>query len=94
MFDSECLKDRRTPSEPESLSHKPHVEVHAQKARVKHPQLQPGQDPLRLVGVLLWSIDDFHFLLQDPRTPEGVVEGGWKGFRRVLQGVSLGCLRR
>ena len=44
----------------ESFSDKPHVEPHAQKARVKHSPLQPGQDPLehtpvlRLVGVLLW----------------------------------------
>ena len=59
MFDPECLKDRRTPGEPESFSDEPHVEPHAQKARVKHPPLQPGQDPLehtpvlRLVGVLL-----------------------------------------
>ena len=42
------------------FSDKPHDEPHAQKARVKHPPLQPGQDPLdhtpvlRLVGVLLW----------------------------------------
>ena len=60
MFDPECLKDRRTPGEPESFSYKPHVEPHAQKARVKHPPLQPRQDPLEhtpvlwLVGVLLW----------------------------------------
>ena len=61
MFDPpECLKDRRTPDEPESFSDKPHVHPHAQKARVKHPPLQPGQDPLehtpglRFVGVLLW----------------------------------------
>ena len=60
MFDPECLKDRRTPGQPESFSDKPHVEPHAQKAHVKHPPLQPGQDPLehtpvlRLVGVLLW----------------------------------------
>ena len=59
MFDPECLKDRRTPGEPESFSDKSH-EPQAQKARVKHPPLQPGQDPsehapvLRLVGVLLW----------------------------------------
>ena len=37
-----------------------HEQAHAQTARVKHPPLQPGQDPLerapalRLVGVLLW----------------------------------------
>ena len=60
MFDPERLKDRRTPGEPESFSNKPHDEPHAQKARVKHPPLQPGQDPLdhtpvlRLAGVLLW----------------------------------------
>ena len=48
------------PAEPESFSDKPHVQPHAQKARVKHPPLQPGQDPqehtpvLHLVGVLLW----------------------------------------
>ena len=60
MFDPECLKDRLTPGEPESFSDKPHVEPYAQKARVKHPSLQPGQEPLehfpvlRLVGVLLW----------------------------------------
>ena len=60
MFDPECLRDRRTPGEPESFSDKPHDEPHAQKARVKHPPLQSGQDPLdhtpvlRLVGVLLW----------------------------------------
>ena len=60
MFDPECLKDSQTPGEPESFSDKPHVQPHAQKARVKHPPLQPGQDPLehtpvlRLVGVLLW----------------------------------------
>ena len=58
-FDPECLKDRKTPSEPESFSDKPPAEPHAQKARVKHTPLQPGQDPLghtpvlRLVGVLL-----------------------------------------
>ena len=57
---SKCLKDRRAPAEPESFSDKPHVESHAQKAHVKQPPLQPGQDPLehapvlRLVGVLLW----------------------------------------
>ena len=61
MCDPECLKDCRSPGEPETCSDKPHVEVHAQKARVKHPSLQPGQDPLecipvlRLVGVLLWA---------------------------------------
>ena len=60
MFDPECLKDRRTPGEPESFSDKHHVEPHAQKACVKHPPLQPGQEPLeytpalRLAGVLLW----------------------------------------
>ena len=60
MFDQECLKDRRSLGEPESFSDKPHVETHGQKARVKHPPLQPEQDPLehapvlRLVGVLLW----------------------------------------
>ena len=43
MFEPECLKDRRTPSEPEP---------HAQKARVKHPPLQPGQDPLEHMPVL------------------------------------------
>ena len=59
MFDPECLKDRRTPGEPESFSDKPHDKPHAQKARVK-PPLQPGLNPLdhtpvlRLVGVLLW----------------------------------------
>ena len=35
---------------------------------------------------------DFHFLPQNPRTPEGVqkgfVKGSLKGFRRVLEGVS------
>ena len=31
MFDPECLKDRRTPGEPESFSDKPHDEPHAQK---------------------------------------------------------------
>ena len=45
-FEKECLKDCRTPGEPESISDKPHAEPHAQKARVKHPPLQPGQDPL------------------------------------------------
>ena len=60
MFDPECLKDRRTAGEPESFSDKPHVEPYAQKARAKHPPLQPGQDPLKhtpvllLVGVLHW----------------------------------------
>ena len=60
VWNPECLKDRRTPGEPESFFDKPHVEPHAQKARVKHPPLQPGQDPLehtpvmRLVGALLW----------------------------------------
>ena len=59
-FDPECLKNRRTPGEPESFSDKPHVEPRAQKACVKHTPLQPGQDPLEhtpvllLVGVLLW----------------------------------------
>ena len=44
----------------QNLSPTPHDEPHAQKARVKHPPLQPGQYPLdhtpvlRLVGVLLW----------------------------------------
>ena len=58
--DPGCLKVRRTPGEPESFSDKPHDKPHAQKARVKRPSLQPGQDPLdhtpvlRLVGVLLW----------------------------------------
>ena len=46
MFDPECLKDRCTPGEPESLSDKPHDKPHAQKACVKHPSLQLGQDPL------------------------------------------------
>ena len=60
MFDPECLKDRRTPGESESYSHKQREPVHAQNARVKHLPLQAGQDPLeqnpilRLVGVLLW----------------------------------------
>ena len=60
MFDPECLRDRCTPGEPEdSLSVKNHELAHAQKARVKHPPLQAGRDPvehtpiLRLVGVLL-----------------------------------------
>ena len=62
MCDPECLKDCRTPVEPESFSDKPHVEPHAEKARLKHPPLQPGQDPLehspvlRLVGVLWVSL--------------------------------------
>ena len=43
-FDSECLKDRRTPGEPESLSEKPHVKPHAQSACVKHPQHYYNQD--------------------------------------------------
>ena len=43
MFDPECLKDRRTPGEPESFSDKPHDKPHAQKARVKHPPLQPDR---------------------------------------------------
>ena len=49
-----------SPGEPESFADKPHVEIRARKARVKHPPLQPGQGPLehtpvlRLVGVLLW----------------------------------------
>ena len=61
MFDPECLKDRRSAGEPEPFSDKPHVQPHAQKARVKHPPLQPGQDLLEhtpvlcLVGVLLWA---------------------------------------
>ena len=60
MFDPECLKDRCTPGEPESFSHKQHEPAHAEK-HVKHPPLQAGQDPLghasmlRLVGVLLWA---------------------------------------
>ena len=49
MFDPECLKDRRTPGEPESSSDKPHVAPHTRKARVKHP---PGQDPLEHTPVL------------------------------------------
>ena len=62
-LDPECLKDRRTrrtPREPQSFSHKQPDPVHAQKARLKHPPLQAGQDPLEhtpilhLVGVLLW----------------------------------------
>ena len=52
MFDPECLKDRRTLGEPESVSDKPHAEPHAQKARVKHPPLQPGQDPVEHTPVL------------------------------------------
>ena len=48
VFHPECLKGRRTAGEPESFSDKPHVEAHAQKARVKHPPLHPGQDPLEL----------------------------------------------
>ena len=52
MFDPECHKDRRTPGEPESFSNKHHVEPHAQKARVMHPPLQPGQDPLEHTPVL------------------------------------------
>ena len=54
------LEEGTTPGEPEPFSDKPHVETLSQKARVKHPPLQPGQDPLehppvlRLVGVLLW----------------------------------------
>ena len=57
MF-GDYLKDRRTAGEPDSYSNKP--DHHAHKARVKHPVLQPDQDPLehtpilRLVGVLLW----------------------------------------
>ena len=56
---SYCLKERRTPGEPETLPAKP-VHVEARKAKKKHPPLQEGQDPLdhapilRLVGVLLW----------------------------------------
>ena len=46
MFDPECIKDRRTPREPESFSHKQPDPVHAQKARAKHPPPQAGQDPL------------------------------------------------
>ena len=59
-LDPECLKDRRTPEEPESCPHKQHVPAQAQKARLKHPPLQEGQDPLehtpilRLAGMLLW----------------------------------------
>ena len=55
-----CVDDFLAAGPTESFSDKPHVEPHAQKARVKHPPLQPGQDPLehapvlRLVGVLLW----------------------------------------
>ena len=52
MFVPDCLKDRRAPGEPESSSDKLHVEVHAQKARVEHPPLQPGQDPLQHTPVL------------------------------------------
>ena len=43
-----------------SLTNHMHAPIHAQKARVKHPPLQAGQDPLehtpvlRLVGVLFW----------------------------------------
>ena len=54
-----CLKDRRTPGEPES-SPTSHMLKH-KKAHVKHPPLQPGQDPLdhipvlRLGGDLLWA---------------------------------------
>ena len=52
MLEPECLKDRRTPGEPESFSDRPHVQPHAQKARVRHPPLQPGQDPLEHAPVL------------------------------------------
>ena len=40
---------------------KPHIPTHAQKACVKHPPFQAGQDPLehtsvlRLVGTLRWA---------------------------------------
>ena len=78
MFDPECLKDRRNPGEAESFSDKPHAEPRAQKARVKHPPLQPGQDPiehtpvLRLVGVLLWV---------SLRTPSTYLMGGSQDYQ-------------
>ena len=46
MLGPECLKDRRSPGEPEFFLDKPHVEAQAQKAHVKQPPLQPGQGPL------------------------------------------------
>ena len=43
-----------------------------------------------VVFCLFFLSQDFHFLLQDPRTPEGFQKGSLKGslncFRRVLEG--------
>ena len=78
MFHPECLKDRRTPGEPESFSDKPYAEPHAQKARVKHPSLQPGQDPLehapvlRLVGVVALGV---------PENPSRYLMGGSQDYQ-------------
>ena len=52
---SDCVKERRTPSEPETFSTTP-AHITALKVKKKHPPLQEGQDPLdhtpvlRLVG--------------------------------------------
>ena len=47
---------------------------------------------LNLVGAFIPSCQDFHFLLQNPRTPEGFPKGlrrgSLKGFRRVFEGSS------
>ena len=54
-----CLKERRTPGEPETFPAKL-AHIAALKVKKKHPPLQEGQDSLdhtpalRLVGVLLW----------------------------------------
>ena len=58
MYDFDCLRERKTPAEPELFSRFP--EVHANKAKPRHAVLDATQDPLehtpvlRLVGVLLW----------------------------------------
>ena len=60
--DPECLKGRRTPGEPESFPNKSHVEPHAQKTRLKHPPLQPGQIPLEHTQFFVCLVFCFGYL--------------------------------
>ena len=73
ICDFDCLKERKTPAEPETFSTRP--EVHANKAKPKHTVLDATQDPLehtpvlRLVGGLLWA---FHLV------PDQIFLGQWQ----------------
>ena len=42
---------------------------------------------------LLQILSLFHFLLQNPRTPEGLQKGLRRGSEGVSEGVSEGCLK-